>query len=213
MKKNRLFVLGLVTVFVALVSLTFVSSTWAKYTTTASGSDSARVAYWGFTETELDLGSLFIANYTDVIGKNGSEAADVIAPGTTSSVEVTFKHADAKAPEVDYHLQFGLDFTGSNGDLISNLDAHPGFTWTLTKNGGPTQSFDTSAELAAAVAALSDDYDANVAHTEVFTIGWVWTFSEGPEADKWDTTLGNAAIEPGRNIFVKLTAVATQIGS
>ena len=42
MKKNKLFIAGLVTVFVALVSLTLVSSTWAKYTSNGLTPESYR---------------------------------------------------------------------------------------------------------------------------------------------------------------------------
>ena len=49
MKKNKLFLLGLFVVFAAVLSLSLVSNTLAKYTTSDSGSDTARVAKWGVT--------------------------------------------------------------------------------------------------------------------------------------------------------------------
>ena len=41
MKKNKIFTLGLVITFVFVVSLTLVSGTFAKYTSTVTGNDSA----------------------------------------------------------------------------------------------------------------------------------------------------------------------------
>ena len=52
MKKNKFFMLGIITVFVAILSLTFVSSTFARYTSQVSGTDSARVAIWKWSFTE-----------------------------------------------------------------------------------------------------------------------------------------------------------------
>ena len=52
MKRNKLFILGICTVMVALVSLSLVSGTWAKYTSTVSGSSAARVAKWDVVYTD-----------------------------------------------------------------------------------------------------------------------------------------------------------------
>ena len=48
MKKNKIFTLGLAIAFVFVLSLTLVSGTFAKYTSTVTGKDSAAVAKWAF---------------------------------------------------------------------------------------------------------------------------------------------------------------------
>lgn len=115
MKKNKLFIAGLVTVFVALCSLTLVSSTWAKYTSTATGSDSARVAEWKWTYNgnAIDLSSQnpsvsfdLFTTIKDTAGANEADvAANLIAPGTSGSFKLTF----ANASEVNAKL--ALAFT------------------------------------------------------------------------------------------------------
>lgn len=46
MKKNRIFILGIVTMFVAILSLTLVSGTLARYTSSGKGYDEIQVAKW-----------------------------------------------------------------------------------------------------------------------------------------------------------------------
>lgn len=211
MKKNRLFVLGLVTVFVALVSLTFVSSTWAKYTTTASGSDSARVAYWGFTQNTLTL-NLFEDAYDHV----EDDVTDIIAPGTESSQIITFEANDTYAPEVDYKVTYTFEASAPNTvdekNLLKYLDENENFKWTFQISGGGVQNCNTIAELETKVEALSKTFvPANTNYTETFTIGWVWDFgTDDPEQDADDTFLGNNAYNL-HLMTISITVVAEQV--
>lgn len=208
MRKNKFFIAGLVTVFVALVSLTLVSSTWAKYTSTASGSDNARVAYWGFGEsTELSIDDLFTDVYA--VGVDSADGEDVVAPGTTGSE--TFKFAftagqdDIAAPEVDYTLK--LEATGS---CPADLDAR--LVWKL--DGVACTNF---ADLLAKLNALDGDetYEAGEL-PEAFgvdkehTISWEWAFSVNEDGDVDDTTLGNANALAEVEINIQVTATQTQ---
>lgn len=199
MKKNRLFILGLVTVFVALVSLTLVSGTLAKYTTTASGSDEARVAYWGFEQTSYDLTGLFANSYVDVIS---NDSKDVIAPGTKNEITLNFKSNLSTAPEVDYKLEYTLAITGKT-ELLTALDECDGFQWLF--NG---TAYDTVADVVAAFNALDKAcVYAGTAANDTFTIGWQWAFT-GNDAE--DTALGNHAMD-FEFLTVTITTVATQL--
>ena len=51
MKKNRMMRLASILLVATLMSTCTISGTFAKYVTTASGSDTARVAKWGVTVT------------------------------------------------------------------------------------------------------------------------------------------------------------------
>ncbi len=148
MKKNKLFIAGLVTVFVALVSLTLVSSTWAKYTSTATGSDQARVAKWAwqFNGTDIDLASaksvtfnLFnnVADTSDADEtddenvKNGNGDEVIIAPGTKGEFSFSVTNASEVTGLYDISftctnagnvpLEFSLDGTNWKSD-ITQLD-------------------------------------------------------------------------------------------
>lgn len=227
MKKNKLFVLGLVTVFVALVSLTLVSSTWAKYTTSASGEDSARVAYWGFDDDGvLEISNLFVGSYGDTV--KGSN--DVIAPGTTNSASFTFNYKDKtsgiKAPEVAY--TFTVDTTDSQCDAL--IENNPNIVWKLD-NG----DFGTWTELLAAIKALSGDAsgtkeyaagklpsafsdgDPGSFENDTHTITWKWVFDETSldketgmgNNDSNDTIMGNT--DSNLEVILKIKITATQI--
>lgn len=63
MKKNKIMLSGLCTAGSDLMTTCAISSTFAKYTTSASGTDSARVAKWGFTPTTITLTDLFKNTY------------------------------------------------------------------------------------------------------------------------------------------------------
>ena len=141
MKKNRLFMLGLVTVFVAVLSLTLVSSTFARYSSTVTGEDSARVAKWEFKvdsqviigETPQDLtfdlfradgiyeldnnGNVTVANDEEV--KDGTSSEPIIAPGTGGSYTFVIKNtsevaANVKASYSAIANNIPLEFSTSN---------------------------------------------------------------------------------------------------
>lgn len=109
MRKNKMMrtaaVLGVATMLTASV----LSGTFAKYTTTATGGDSARVAKWGITMGNNGK-STFSDTYTGPDGKsttvkgidNNNKAVDVVAPGTHG--EATYKVSGA--PETAYEITF-----------------------------------------------------------------------------------------------------------
>lgn len=200
MKKNRLFVLGLVTVFVALVSLTFVSSTWAKYTTTQSGQDGARVAYWGFTQPAVITIDLFDGTYTNVAA---NDTANVIAPGTTKTQTITFESNQSKNPEVAYKVDYVFNTDGSS---TTALDLNQNFYWTLKIGSDEVQKYQTLALLKQAVEEMSEaQVNPGVGYSNTFVIGWEWLYS-GPAGDATDTAMGNATTTENVNIVITMTA-------
>lgn len=93
MKKNRLFMLGLVTVFVAVLSLTLVSSTFARYTSTITGGDTAKVAKWDVkvNGSSTNIASNLWDTIVDTTDGNPDDhvTADRVAPGTKGSYQLT----------------------------------------------------------------------------------------------------------------------------
>ena len=140
MKKNMMMRIASVLLVAVLLSTCAISGTFAKYTSQASGTDSARVAYWGWgqdTGNCVNLKGLFLSSYGDVASPNiGTEGADeyedVIAPGTTNSVSFTFDYvpngnSKVNAPEVKY------DFTVSVKDSVcdSLIQSNKNILWSL----------------------------------------------------------------------------------
>lgn len=208
MKKNKLFIIGLVTVFVALLSLTLVSSTFAKYVTTGTGSASARVAKWGFSPATISFDNLFLESYDNV--KSSTVGEKVIAPGTTGNATFAFGHdGTSGAPEVAYNLTVSTE--GSEiADAIKN---NANIKWKLDDG-----AYGTWDELLAAIKALSGDangtkeYAAGTLPTNfdgnAHRITWEWKFSANDEGDEADTNMGNAT---ELKVTLKITVTATQI--
>lgn len=231
MKKNTMMRLASALLVLVLLTTCAISGTFAKYTSSATASDDARVAYWGWGFDSAIEFELFAADYGDVLSENGD---NVVAPGTAKSTTFTFAYqpeADGKAlnagaiaaPEVDYN--FTVAFTVADGADYDALDANPNFYWTL--NGTKYQKV---AELKAAVEALSgaaggtQRYEAGTLPAAFATdandaventIGWAWEFEtvEGgvvdADQDAADTAMGNAADLD--DVTFTITVTATQV--
>ena len=220
MKKNMFLRVASVLLVLTLLSACAISGTFAKYTTSATATDTARVAYWGFTQEAWDTDlNLFDNNYTDVAGTG---TANVVAPGTSKTTTVNFAYTDNTlgtdnadddviAPEVDYNFSITLNAAGN----YTYLDANENFTWTLKMPGAAqATSYQTVAELKAAIEALNKDYKAGNLPTgfdagnNTIEIGWDWAFYTSAEADVADTTMGNATALD--DVTFTLTITATQ---
>lgn len=224
MKKNVMMRVASALLVAVLLTTCTISGTFAKYTTEATGTDSARVAYWGFQNDAALTFDLFANTYDGSV--TGQDNADVVAPGTSKTTAFTFafKENAAKsitAPEVKYTITVTPTISGS----YTNLDNNPNFKWTLKAAGAATATeYATVAELEAAIKALSGDatgtktYEAGNAPTNLSgtcEIGWTWAFeADGDDTAKAtqnaiDTDMGNAADLD--NVTIKIAITATQI--
>ena len=187
MKTNKLFIAGLITVFVALVSLTLVSNTWAKYTSTASGTDSARVAKWSWSYAKDTSNNVLIDLFNDTKvceldvhnepwiepDLHVAQGQALVAPGTGGKFELKVTNNS----EVTGKVSFDFDVSGASIPLEFKVDSG---SWTST---------------------LSDISSENVAMgaTKTVTIYWRWLYERGTtEAEKeannkQDTELGIAS--------------------
>lgn len=130
MKKNRMMRLASGLLVAVLVTTSMISGTYAKYVTTASGSDSARVAKWGVVVTAT--GSLFGKTYLNATGDTPGEdtAAEatitvksnntekVVAPGTKNDTGITASITGT--PEVDVRVV--VDVKGLDKDGVTKLN-------------------------------------------------------------------------------------------
>lgn len=232
MKKNIMMRAASALLVAVLLTTCAISGTFAKYTTSTAGTDTARVAYWGFKkDASMDF-DLFDGNYTNV--KASAANTNVIAPGTSKTTTFAFGYINyntnqIKAPEVAYDFTVDATVTGTH----TLLDENPNFKWTLQKGTGTVTKYDTVAELIAGIKALSGEstgtkrYAAGElpeafkdASSVYYTIGWEWAFetadddstddkNEMEEQDAKDTAMGNAdALE---NVVIKITISATQV--
>ena len=171
MKRNKLFILGICTVMVALVSLSLVSGTWAKYTSTVSGEDSARVAKWAWNYKGANLVSDTVAfDLFATINDTGNSADEtdvadgLIAPGTSGSFTFSFEN------ESEVTADYTVDYTVTNVNNIPVKFSVDGTTWT-----------DDLADITGRLA-INDP-------AKEVTIQWKWDF-ERTDGDAYDTNLG-----------------------
>lgn len=206
MRKNRTMRLASGLLVLTLVTTSILSGTFAKYVTSDSASDSARVAKFGAVVTAS--GSLFGTTY---INTPGGAAADltvvsssnpqdnVVAPGTKNDTGITV--AFSGAPEVDVALSVVMTdgykevflkanqdlpdmTTGDTEDDFENAADYYPVKFTLTqKKGGNTTTLVNAGRLTAVETALEGLSAAKIdANTDLattigtLTLTWAWDF-------------------------------------
>lgn len=232
MKKNKMMRLAALLLVMVLMTTCVIGGTFAKYTTSVTSSDSARVAYWGFqSANSMNLTGLFADTYDNVDSVNGD---DVIAPGTSGST--TFKFAwdedttawegakvNVTGPEVAYTFTVAVKET-----CDALIKANPNIQWKL--DNGAWGTWDNMVTAIMNLSGSTDgsgvkDYTPNTlpsAFTSAdneHTISWQWIFetadAEGTDAnemdvqDVTDTDMGNAQLLD--DCSIQITITATQI--
>lgn len=206
MKKNKLFLLGLFVVFAAVLSLSLVSNTLAKYTSNGTGTDSARVAKWGVTVT-VTGNNAFAEKYAKddesftLDANTVVSAVKVLAPGTEGTLgSVTISGTPEVAVELQVTLQLTLTGWEVGGDFYCPIIFSDG---TNTVNG---TDYDNVGDLKEAVEDLVNQaatkYKAGTDLSGEYgtkTITWEWAFETGADAatkeanNAKDKLLGDAA--------------------
>ena len=218
MRKNKMMRAASGLLVAVLLSTCAISGTFAKYTTSVSSGDSARVATWGFTQSTIDLTNLF----KDAYDQNVQGTADVIAPGTKNSATFKFSYNGQQTkPEVAY--KFTVDTQGSTID--KDIKDNPNIVWKLDNgNEGNWQQLLASIKALSGDPSGSKDYTAGelpagfTAADDEHTISWEWKFEKtgngvtAPDTttqDTTDTAMGNK--ETLGTVNLKITVTATQI--
>ncbi len=232
MKKNVMMRVASALLVAVLLTTCTISGTFAKYTTEATGTDSARVAKFGVAITAN--GTTFAKEYVND-AKIGDVAAgagvsvqsdvDVVAPGTKGTLA---NATIAGTPEVAVNVTYAAELTLSNWTVdgaeycpvvIKVGDKTYGLTGMKDSNGvAVTNASASIAELETAVenaiAAYSADYavGTDLSTAEVVNASWEWAFTQNDDAK--DTKLGDAAAADATNagsITLGITTTVTQI--
>ena len=240
MKKNRMMRLASVLLVLVLMTSSVVGGTFAKYTTEVEGTDTARVAKWGFeAESTIEIKDLFKKAYEKddtLTWQNSVESKndDVIAPGTENTADFSFTYDatsnNVSAPEVAYIFTV-LATTTAEADDYAKLDANKNFVWTLQAPGeNEPDEYQTFGALLEAINALDGktgeegkQYAANSLPKSFYgetpdgaasyTIGWKWAFeTEGQEMAEQDATdTAMGNADELDKIDITITITATQI--
>ena len=206
MKKNKMMRLASCLLVAVMLTTSVISGTFAKYVTTATDFDQARVAKWGVTVSVASK-EAFAVNYleanantpttaTDGISVKSSNTEDVLAPGTKGTLAT---YEITGTPEVDVKIVTDQALTLTNW-TVDGADYCPlVFTVGTKEIKMDDSNITTVAALKAAVeaevAALATEEGKVIKagtdlSTNQLTIGWEWPISVN---DAKDTKLGDAA--------------------
>ena len=189
MKKNKSMRLAGGLMIATMLSTSIVSGTYAKYVTSDSASDSARVAKFGVV-VQAD-GTLFGKNYLATADNTPTDATEgitvkslsnpqdnVVAPGTKNDTGLAFSVTGT--PEVSVNVNFDITAESdvwlgkgtypdmTNGDVFDGkVDTSDTFEtteyypikYTLTKNGTAVPGVETLDQVKTYLTGLNGDYE------------------------------------------------------
>ena len=230
MKKNVMMRIAACLLVCVLASTCGISGTFAKYVTSDSSTDTARVAKWGVTvtaENDTMFGSAYVsadgtvsttynAATDSVHAENGTDY--VVAPGTNGKLSAITIEGK---PEVDVKVEYvgTVDLANWTVDgafycplvfVITDRDGNVEATID-----GSTYAEETVLEAAIAtfINNFSAEYEANTDLSTVedgsLNISWQWPFYVSDDRDVKDTALGDAAT--AATIKIDISCTVTQI--
>ena len=184
MKKNRMMRLASGLLVAVLLTTCAISGTFAKYVTSESGSDFARVAKWG-VEVEAESFDMFTdayetddttATFTGSYSVDSADGEDVMAPGTSGSFA---NIAITGTPEVAVEV----------AAIKAKLD-------------GKSAQYAPNEDLSA------------IYNNDNLDLAWAWAFegaAGSKQTDAKDTALGNVAVAEDLVINISVKISVTQI--
>ena len=215
MKKNAMLKIAAILMVAVLLTTCAISSTFAKYTSSANTSAQARVAKWGVNAT-MTLDSLFLDSYVTgdntVIACNktaDAAGADIIAPGTYGSATVTANVTGTPevSVEVNYSAVLTLEGWGEYCPLVfyvngSKLDAD-----------GTTATLKDAVEEAIADLSITAEANEDLSTLDDILIEWEWPYEVSSANNDNDSDLGDlAAADNAPTINLAVNLVISQTG-
>lgn len=184
MKNNKTVKFMALVLFVTILAIILVSGTYAKYTTSATGSDTATVAKWSIKLGDEDIAkstekTFTIDLFSTITNTDGSEEKNVkktdgslIAPGTMGSFTLL-----SLKNESEVNAKYSVTYT------LANESGVP-LEFTTNKDDESSWKSDFTA-VNVSNEALATDTTATTA-----TVYWRWAFTKDTARDTSDTTLG-----------------------
>lgn len=227
MKKNLVFKLGLFCAALVLVATCFVTNAWAKYTTTVSATDTAKVAKWSVAfkagdttvsqNTEIELFKTEMSNIYpndhEHYAENVHDGKALIAPGSTGTFVLEFSSLSQVA------VSYAVALTENSTSVVIAEGPDAGtytipLKWSVTvtdQDSTPIASYTDQASLEDCFAEVEaftlQATDGTNAKKLIVSITWRWEYSVSEAQDKIDTILG--ANEP--TYTIGLNVIATQV--
>ena len=198
MRKNKTSKIVAFALLLAIIALILVSSTYAKYTTTISGTDTAVVAKWN-----VSAGNAFenFDLFTTVKDSNGTDTeddvkADRIAPGTSGAFTVALKNDS----EVTADYAITIEQSNTKIPIKYSID---GTTWYKA-----TELATLNSKLTGTLAFKGSSKAEATPASKDITISWKWDYYESDDQDNTDKSLAGTTPE---QTDVKASVVFTQV--
>lgn len=204
--KNKMMRIAACLMAAVLFTTSVVGSTYARYTTRNSGSDSARVAKWGVsiatstsglfakTYANTDKVSGAAAGTTVSVSSQGEDKDYVVAPGTSGSTTISLTGTPEVAVDVKFVMNVESDVIVPVRTKVAEdktlYESYTPVKFTLTDSKGAEVAKGTLNDIKTAFNGLSAQYAPNKNLTETYTLAWNWAIDGDNEAD---TYLGNVA--------------------
>lgn len=222
MKKNTMMRLAAVMLMCVLLTTSVVGGTFAKYVTSDSDTDIARVAKWG-VDVEVVVKGAFAeeyaakegADYASTIAKtvvtSTTDKDNLVAPGTNGDLLKSATISGTPEVAVNVKKEATLELTGwdINGTYYCPI------VIKVTHNASTDTfyglDYPSAEAFISAVEDVLDDNDnlpANSNLSESYSITWDWAFegTDGKQTDVNDTALGDKAADPTKDdITIKFT--------
>lgn len=200
MKDNKLVKLVAFILLITIIAISLVAGTYAKYTSSVSGTATATVAKWSIKVNNNELAAenpTVTFNLFDTIkDTDGATEDDVeaglIAPGTSGSFDLVI----ANESEVTAKYAVAFEISGTALPLEFSLD---GQNWS---------------DSLAAIEAEEADYLEAKTGTKTINVQWRWAYEQTEVAtgDKADTDFGILAQgTTAPEVTVKTTLTVTQV--
>lgn len=218
MKKNWIIRIAFLVMLLTLVTWSLASGTFAKYTETVKGTDSVKVANFGYTVDDTkgsEMSKTSVANISvfDCVdaGVATKEGVKLIAPGTTG----TFGISVANTSEVLVEASFALSLTDTSANKIPVYFTYDGKNYadfyTAANASTAITGVTLSGNIEALAAALSADAsEIATADSVNFTINWTWAFEVNGtvQNNDNDTVLGNKGTD---TLTLEIAATVSQL--
>ena len=231
-KKNVLMRSAGLLLVLVLVTSCFVGSTFAKYTTAADATESARVAKFGVT-LNANAGEMFSKTYTKTdnsftLSENtvvSSDESKLVAPGTSGKMA---EFGMTGTPEVAVRVSYEVKTFDLTNWTTDGTDEYCPLVFTVNGtsyriDGADINSVDELKEaVKTAINGYTNDYKANEdlsgKTADNLQVSWAWAFEDKTagayQTDAKDTALGNRAannVEQAGKIDFSVTMTVTQI--
>jgi hypothetical protein len=185
MKRNKITKAASIVFALTLITTMMIGGTFAKYTTSGSTNNSARVAKWGVT-IDANNAKLYSTAYGDVVLSSNSK--EVVAPGTKGSVEL---FSIKGQPEVDFEVTFANTSKGSDISYGTDDTGYYPVKYTLYKGSSVLgdQSNKKLSEIVTYLISNPITVEAGQSVNDTYKLEWTWSMTG---EDVKDTALGDA---------------------